>query len=332
MRSTRLTILAESGSSHLFAVPPEVFGVVVGPDGAIYFGDVSNHRIFRIEPGTGTVGVAVGCGEAGNDGDGGPAVAARITQPYEVRFDADGHLFFVDMLAHVVRRVDRSSGVVSTVAGQGVEGYRGDGGPAIEATLARPHSIEFAPDGAMFIADIANHRLRRVDPKSGLIDSFAGTGEQAPTRIGESLDGNPVNGPRAVAFSADGAMVLGLREGNAIYRVEMSTRVVSHIAGTGKMGYSGDGGDARKADLAGPKGIALQADGGIVLADTESHTVRRINPEGRIETLAGNGIAGDATDPAGACMNRPHGVIVQANGAILVGDSDNRRLLRLEFG
>ncbi|MEM7404342.1 MAG: hypothetical protein AAF458_03570 [Pseudomonadota bacterium] len=323
-----MSVIAEANSSDLFAVPPEPFGVVVGPDGLVYFCDVSNHRIFKVDT-FGVVSVVAGSGEPGNDGDGLAAAAARVTQPYELRFDSAGNLYFVDMIAHVVRRVLAADGTIETLAGTGIEGFAGDGGAGTSAQLARPHSIELDGRGRLFIADIANHRVRALDLNSGVIETFAGTGEQLPTRVGEALPGNPVYGPRAVAFEANGDMVLGLREGNAIYRLAALTQTIAHVAGTGNMGYSGDGEDARLAELAGPKGIALGLNGDIIIADTESHTVRRIDAGGVITTLAGNGEKGDSLDPGKACLARPHGVFVEPSGAVLIGDSDNRRLLRL---
>jgi sugar lactone lactonase YvrE len=326
---SRLDLLAGPQISPLFSDAPEPFGVVVGPDGGIYFGDVTNHRVFRIDPTSKVISVVVGRGESGNDGDGGDPLDAAITQPYEIRFDGDGNLFIVDMLAQVVRRVDSGGRHIETVAGCGKEGFSGDGGPAPSAQLARPHSIELDANGLLYIADIANHRIRVVDLESGQIETFAGTGESMATRVGESLSGNPLHGPRAIAFEADGAMVLGLREGNAIYRVDMKLHTISHIAGNGEFGYSGDGGAAVAAALAGPKGIALGREGDIILADTESHTVRRIDSRGIISTIAGTGESGDSLNPREPCLNRPHGVFVEASGAVLIGDSDNRRLVRL---
>lgn len=324
----QLTVLADLSTSPLFAVPPEPFGVVEGPDGAVYFCDVANHRIFRTDASSSAITAVVGSGEPGYAGDGGLAGAALVTQPYELRFDAAGDLWFVDMLAHVVRRVDRATQVISTVAGTGAPGFSGDGGPAGQAALARPHSIELA-GGTLYIADIGNHRVRAVDPGTRVISTVAGTGEQAaPTGDGRLVD-CPLNGPRAIAFARDRRMILGLREGNAIYRLDLAAERIEHVAGTGEFGYAGDGGDARGTLLAGPKGIALTPEGDIVIADTESHTIRVIAADGTITTVAGNGEPGESLDPAGACLHRPHGVFVDSTGAVLIGDSDNRRLLRL---
>jgi DNA-binding beta-propeller fold protein YncE len=239
-------------------------------------------------------------------------------------------MFFAEMQNHVVRRVDANTGMISTVAGTGVPGFSGDGGPAAKAQLRQPHSIAIDPGGAsLYIADIGNHRIRRVDLKTNQIDTFAGTGEGKPTADGASLDGTPLNGPRAMAFDQRGDMYLVLREGNAVYRIDMRNRTIHHIAGTGANGYTGDGGPALEARLSGPKGISIAPDGGVFIADTESHTIRRIDPKtGIIETIAGAGTRGDGPDgPPRACQfARPHGIFVDRAGAIYIADSENHRI------
>ena len=157
---------------------------------------------------------------------------------------------------HAVRRVAAGTGIISTVAGTGVAGFSGDGGPAAAAQLSRPHSIVFDPDGRLLICDIGNHRMRRVDLTTGRIETFAGTGERAPTPDGAPLAGTPLNGPRAMALDPAGNLYLALREGNAIYRIDLERETIHHVAGTGEQGYAGDGGPARLATLAGPKGLA----------------------------------------------------------------------------
>jgi len=150
--------------------------------------------------------------------------------------------------------------VISTVAGTGVKGFSGDGGPATSAQLRRPHSIVFDQDGGLLICDIGNHRIRRVDLTTGTISTFGGTGEQAPTPDGAALRGTPLNGPRAMALDPDGSVYLALRKGNAIYRIDLSSETIHLVAGTGEQGYSGDGEAALRATLAGPKGLAYSAD------------------------------------------------------------------------
>jgi sugar lactone lactonase YvrE len=313
----------------LDAVIAEPFGVVVGPDEGVYFCDLGNHRIRRIDPMDGTIATVAGNGESGYGGDDGPAIEASLIQPYEIRFDAEGHLFFVDMKAHVVRRVDKDDGIVTTVAGSGEVGFTGDGGPAREAAMNQPHSIEFDREGLLYICDIQNHRIRRVDLSSGTISTFAGTGEQATTVDGSARTVASLNGPRALAFDDNGDMYLALREGNVVVRLAAESQRFTRIAGTGERGYDAAGGPALAAPLSGPKGIAIGEDRCVYLADTESHTIRRIDlAGGSIETVIGDGTAHDGPDgePLSCGLARPHGICLDGAGRLYVGDSENHRV------
>ena len=319
---------AEDGSIAPDVPIAEPFGVVLGPDGGLVFCDLGNHRVCHVDSVSRRLTVLAGNGEAGGGGDGGPAREATMHEPYEVRFDAAGNLCIVDMVGHAIRRVDAATGVIDTVAGTGEAGFAGDGGSAKQALFRQPHSIEIAPDGAIFVADIGNHRLRRIDPATGIIETFAGTGEAAPTVDGAGVLATPLNGPRTLAFDLDGDLFLTLREGNAVYRIDMGDRTIHHVAGTGKPGYSGDGGDAKAADLAGPKGISVDGSG-VYIADTESHTIRRIDRgSGVITTVVGNGkrFEGADGDPLACGLARPHGVFVAPDGRLFIGDTDNHRV------
>ena len=180
------------------------YGLVTGPDGALYFCDIDNHVVRRLDLKTRKATVVAGSGEKGNSGDGGSALKAALGQPYEVRFDKGGNLFFVDMPNHVVRRVDKKTGIISTIAGTGEAGFSGDDGPAVKAQLRQPHSIVFDDEGRLLICDIGNHRVRRVDLKSGRIETYLGTGERKPTPDGAAIAGTPFNGPRAIDVAPDG--------------------------------------------------------------------------------------------------------------------------------
>jgi DNA-binding beta-propeller fold protein YncE len=266
--------------------------------------------------------VVAGNRQKGYAGEGGLATDATLNEPYEVRFDKAGNLFFVDMQNNVVQRVDRKTKKISTIAGNGTSGFSGDGGQAEQAQFKQPHSIAFDRDGGLLVCDIGNNRIRRIDLKTGIINTFAGTGEKKPTPDGAPLAGTPLNGPRAIDVDAKGNLYLALREGNAIYRIDPVAKVIAHIAGTGEKGHTGDGGPARQAKLSGPKGVALSPDGGLYIADTESHTIRRIDlKDGTIKTVLGNGTRGP--------LARPHSVFVDKQGVLYVGDSENNRVLRL---
>ena len=179
-----------------------------------------NHVIRKIDR-NGVITTVAGAGKKGYSGDGGPALDAALNEPYEVRFDKQGNMFFVERLNHTVRRVDSKTRIITTVAGSGKAGFSGDGGAATQATLNQPHSIQFDPRGDLYICDILNHRIRKVDIKTGVITTFAGTGEKKPTPDGAKIAGTPLNGPRAIDFDRRGDMWLALREGNAVYRLDM---------------------------------------------------------------------------------------------------------------
>ena len=304
------------------------FGVLKGPDGGLYICDTYNHVIRRVDP-NGTITTVAGTGQKGYSGDGGPATQARLNEPYEIRFDAVGNMVFVEMQNHLVRQVGAQAGRIRTIAGTGKRGFGGDGGPATKATMNRPHSIQFGPAGHLYICDIGNHRIRRVDAKTGRITTFAGTGERKLTPDGASIQGVALNGPRAIDFEGH-QMWLALREGNAVYRLDLRRGTIHHEAGTGKKGFTGNGGPAKAATLSGPKGIAVGPKGNIYLADTESHSVRMINRQtGRLELLAGDGQKGDGPEgkaPLHCRMDRLHGIFVDAQGVIYVGDTNTHRV------
>ena len=312
----------------------EPFGIVRGPDRALYICDTANHAIRRVAP-DGTITTVAGCGRKGYSGDGGPATKAEIFEPYEIRFDRAGNMFFVEMCNNIVRRVDARTRIISTVAGTGKAGFSGDGGLATKAEMKSPHSIQFGPDGALYICDIGNHRIRKVDMRTGLITTFAGTGEKAVTPDGAKIAGTPVNGPRAIDFDARGDMWLALREGNKVFRLDMKTGRIHHAAGTGKSGFTGNGGPAKAATLSGPKGIAVAPNGNVYLADTESHSVRMIDVKtGKLELVAGTGEKGDGPggNPLACKMDRPHGIFVDADGAVFIGDTNTHQVRVIRAG
>src|SRR5436189_2000968 len=157
------------------------FGLVIGPDGALYWADFGSNRVLRLDLRRKTVSVIAGTGMKGHSGDGGPAKAAQLSAPHEVRFDSKGNIYVAERDSHVVRYIDMKSGMISTAAGTGVSGYSGDGGPANQAQLAQPHSIALDKSDNVYICDIMNNRVRRIDAKTGVITTFAGTGEAAAT-------------------------------------------------------------------------------------------------------------------------------------------------------
>jgi streptogramin lyase len=314
-----------------------VFAIARGPRkadgsaGELYLCDVDNHRIRKVCK-DGTIVTVAGSDTKGFDGDGGPATKAALNQPYEIAWDRAGDLYFVEIGNHCVRKIEAKTGLLRLIAGTGKPGFSGDGGPAVQAQLNQPHSLAFDGDGLLYVCDILNHRIRRIDPKTGTITTWSGTGEKKTAPDESPIAGSPLHGPRALAFAPDGTGWLALREGNAVLRLDPKAGTLKRAAGTGKSGFSGNGGPAILATLAGPKGIALGNEGNVYLADTESHSIRYIDAKsGTLELLVGNGKKGDGPDgdlkdPKGCQLARPHGVFVDADGSVWIGDSENHRI------
>jgi len=304
------------------------FGLVRGPDGALWFCEYTGQRIRKVDR-DGTIHTMAGSSKKGYSGDGGPALQATFNLPHEIRFDKDGNYFIADMTNHAIRRVDGKTGIITTFAGNGAAGYSGDGGPASQAQLKQPHSIQFGPDGSLYICDIGNNVIRKVDMKTGLISTFAGTGKPGDTPDGAPISGTPIKGPRSMDFDKDGNLWLVTREGNQVLKFDLKAGKIHLIAGNGKKGFTGNGGPAKDATLSGPKGIAIDADGNAWLMDTESHSVRMVNEKtGNLELIAGTGEKGDGPDgdPLQCKMARPHGIFVDTDGAVYIGDSESHRV------
>ena len=304
------------------------FGLVRGPDGALWFCEYTGQRIRKVDP-DGTIHTVAGSGQKGYGGDGGPALQASFNLPHEIRFDKAGNYYIADMQNNAVRRVDGKTGTITTFAGTGTPGYSGDGGPAQKAQLKQPHSIQFGPDGSLYICDVGNHSIRRVDMQTGTISTFAGTGKAGATPDGAPIAGTPLKGPRSLDFDAAGNLWLVTREGNQVLKFDLKTGKIQLMAGTGASGFTGNGGPAKQAALKGPKGIAIDADGNAWLADTESHSVRMINAKtGNLELIAGTGEKGDGPDgdPLKCKMARLHGIFVDTDGSVYIGDSESHRV------
>ncbi|GIW95636.1 MAG: hypothetical protein KatS3mg110_3677 [Pirellulaceae bacterium] len=334
--------VAGSGSSELgvnegpsmvvFISQP--FGVELGPDGRLYVTEVGHHRVWAISLDKKWARVVAGSGQRGYAGDGGLATHASLNEPYEVRFDRRGTMYFVEMQNHLIRAVD-PSGIIRTVAGTGEPGYGGDGGPAREARFRQPHSIALdSSERWLFVADIGNHRIRRVDLATGLIDSIAGDGSRLLPQDGQPAVGRPVLGPRAL-FTTSGSLWVALREGHSVWRLDLARGTWQHLAGNGQAGFQAQTAPLRDAAFHGPKGIALDAAGNIYIADTENHAVRMIDMAKRtISTIAGQGpqqggFGGDGGPALQARLNRPHGICVGPDGSVYVGDTLNHRVRRI---
>ncbi|WP_294541935.1 hypothetical protein [uncultured Rhodoblastus sp.] len=329
------TLLAGPGAPAAGDAAPSAslkrpFGLVRGPDGAIWVADYDANQIKRIDA-RGVLTDVVGDGAARYAGDGGPATKASLNHPHEIRFDAAGELFIADTDNHVIRRYHPGTGLIDTYAGNGQDGSSGDGGPAAQASISDPMSLQFDHAGNLYIADVRLGVIRRVDAGGGRITTFAGNGAWGNTPDGAPIAGTPLTGPRSLALAANGDLWLVTRA-HQLLRFDLAQGRIRQAAGTGKAGYDGDGGPALEATLNGPKSISVAANGDVYLADTENHVIRRYDRRrGTLEAVAGTAAKGDAlaADPRQTAFNLPHGIWVDADGSVLVSDSDNHRILSI---
>jgi streptogramin lyase len=247
--------------------------VVVGPDGSLYIGDLGNNRIRRVGP-DGVITTVVGTGRSGYGGDGGPATQAQLGgAPVYLAVGPDGSLYLDDSGNYAIRRV-AADGIITTVVGNGKFGGGGDGGPAQQAQLAYPTGIAFGPDGSLYIID--GSRVRRVGP-DGIITTVAGSNNS-----GYGGDGGPalkatLNQPDGLVVGADGSLYIADTNNERVRRVGPDG-VITTVAGTGTRGFGGDGGPATQAQLDTPSAVAVAADGGLYIADTNNNRVRRVAP------------------------------------------------------
>jgi DNA-binding beta-propeller fold protein YncE len=306
------------------------FDVALDRQGNLYFSEANNHCVRRVERGSGRITTVAGSGKAGYTGDGGPATQAQLNSPYGIALDAANNLYIVDRLNACIRVVEAATGMIWTIAGTGQPGYGGDGGPANQAPLQEPNDVVLDGKGRAFIADVRDHRVRVVELASGVITTFAGTGQE-----GSSGDGGPATratllGPRALAFDSTGDLYICLRNDHKVRKIDIRTGIIRPLAGTGERGYTGDHGPALQATFNGPKEIAVDRQGNIFVVDTENHCIRRIEAtSGLVTTVAGTGQAGGQGDggPASAAtLKRPHGACVDAEGNLYIGDSENHRV------
>ncbi|MDE0435497.1 MAG: M12 family metallopeptidase [Bryobacterales bacterium] len=295
--------------------------VAVDAAGNLFFSDALNRRIRKVDS-SGTISTIAGTGVEGYSGDGGPAIDAQLSYPASLTVDADGNLFIADTGTQRIRRVD-SSGIVTTIAGTGVRGFAGDGGPAIQAQIDRPRGVAVDAAGNLFIADSRNRRIRKVDP-SGNISTFP---------RGYSSDGVTLSGsPAGVAVDSAGNLFFTNTTNSNVFRVDPSG-TITQIAGIWRSGYSGDGGPAINAHLRGPSDVTVDAAGNLYIADEYNYRIRRVDSSGIITTIAGTGVrgfSGDGGPAVQAQLAGPRGVAVDTAGNLYIADHGNHRIRKVD--
>ncbi|HET6372730.1 MAG TPA: hypothetical protein VFG76_05455 [Candidatus Polarisedimenticolia bacterium] len=320
-------------------------GVRADAAGNILISDSYNSRVRRVDAVTGLITTVAGNGTPVTSGDGGPALNAGVACPNGLALDQAGDLFIVDFCAGRVRRVDASTGVITTVAGKGV-GFGGDGGPATNALLNTPEGVALDVQGNMFIADVSNRRVRRVAAATGIITTVAGTGFRPGEIDGEGGDprddvGN--GGPATLAAVAvddvavlpGGDLVISDSFGHRVRRVSMSTGTITTVAGNGSSVVSGDGGPATQAGLGRPNGIAVDAAGNFFFTCGDGSRVRRVDAvTGIITTVAGSEVEDYSPDgvlAVGSSLSAADRLAVSATGDLLICELQNERVRRVSL-
>ncbi len=299
-------------------------GVTEDMYGNLYIAEYYGQRVRKVTPG-GTITTIAGTGNAGYSGDGGPATSAELYGPYRVTVDLQGNVYIPDSGNSRVRKVS-PDGTITTVAGNGADGYAGDGGLATDATLNYPEAVAFDSAGNYYIADEGANVIRKVNT-SGIITTAAGTGNPGYAGNGGPATSATLNGPVGVQVDASGNIYISDQQNNVIRKV--TNGIISTFAGNGAFGFAGDGGPAIDAEFAYPASIGLDAAGNLYIPDINNDRIRVILTDGTIQTVAGNGtkgFEGDGGPALDAEINVPRSVSVAPNGNVYIGDFGNNRV------
>ncbi len=304
--------------------------VAVDAAGNVFIVDTGNNRIRRVDT-TGRISTVAGTGVLGYDGDNKPATSARLRLPSGVAFDDAGGFYIADSFNHRIRHVD-ASGIITTVAGTGVQGYDGDNKPAVVASLNAPQELASDRAGNLYIADFLNHRIRRLD-STGQITTVAGTGEP-----GFDGDDKPASSarlalPNGVTLDRTGNVYVADSSNGRIRRVD-ATGSIATVAGTGSLtNYDGDEKPAIAAGVSFPFAVAIDAEGTLYIADSGDHRIRRVDVSGQITTVAGTGekgYDGDDKPATSASLSLPQGIAVDGDGNLYISDTANSRIRRVD--
>jgi sugar lactone lactonase YvrE len=299
--------------------------------GNIYAGESWGLRIRKIDPSF-TISTLAGNGQFGDYGDGLPAEAASFSWLNDMARVPDGSLLVADFANNRVRRID-PSGIVSTFAGTGQPGGSGDGGPAANAQLTNPFGIAIDASGNVFISETFGHRIRKVT-RDGKIVTIAGNGRPAYAGDGGLARYAQLAAPRSMAFDSSGNLFIADSGNNRVRRISPDG-VITTLAGNGKPGWTGDGGTATDAAIAAPFGLAVDSSGAVLFttsAGSRGGGIRRLRPDGIIDTVAGSLAAGvSAADVCAesARFELPSSIAVDSSGRIVVADRFNHRILLL---
>lgn len=250
--------------------------VAVDRQGHIYIADTMNHRIRKVDAESGIMTTIAGTGQKRWSGDGGLAAMASLNEPTALALDHKGHLYIADQTNHRVRSLDLHTGIITTLAGTGEAAYFGDGMPAHEAALSGPSGLAVDADGALYIADTFNGRIRKVDAETGVIMTVAGDGAEYRYQGNPQEFSTSLSRPYGIALDAEGHLLITDSDSHLIRRWHRQKKIITRVAGNGVAGYGGDGGLPRESCLNYPFGVAVDHQGNVYIADTFNHRIRMI--------------------------------------------------------
>ena len=265
-------------TSASFAYP---FHATTDEVGNLYISDLVNNRIRRVDARTGIIHTIAGTGIKGYDGDGKTALATNVSEPFGIAFDRSGNLLFVDEDGLRLRKLNMRTGIVTTIAGSSARGFAGDGGPATQALFDFIWNLAVdKKSGDIYVTDASNHRIRRIDNRTGVITTFAGNGIDGNSGLEGPATQASLSKPTAVAVDATGNVFIADEALSQVYMVEKRSGILHRIAGLGSNGFSGDGGLAIQALLSHPNGLAVDERGQLYICDAFNNRIRKIyNPE-----------------------------------------------------
>jgi sugar lactone lactonase YvrE len=302
---------AGDGAPAIAALLDSPTAVALDAAGDIFLADTHNHRIRRVDAVSGIITTIAGTGTPANSPDGTPAASAQINLPGALAFDSAGDLYFADSASFVIRRIAAGTGLLTTVAGDGVQGFSGDGAPATSASIDSPLGISLDPSGNLYLADSHNQRVRRVDEQTGIITTVAGTGLSGFSGDSSAATAARLDLPRGLALDLSGNLYVVDSLNQRIRRIDALTGQISTIAGDGTQAYAGDGGPAVAASLDTPRAVTISAAGLPTLSDTGNARIRQVDSAANIHTIAGLG----TTDP-GTLTLSANAVILYGTGSV----------------
>ncbi len=284
---------------------------------------------------TGIITTVAGVGEQGYGGDGGPATSAHLSEPFMCAFDVKGNLYIAEATNHCIRRVDQDSGVISTVAGTGEQGYSGDGGPATGATFNQPYSLQVDDNGDIYVVDRLNFVIRKVDAATGIVTTVAGTGE-----AGYGGDGGPgtqaqFREPNDCFLDGNGGLLIADIQDQRIRRLDLDSGIITTFAGNGVKERTGDGLPAVEASILGARAVCTDSAGNTYIAEREGNGIRMVDRNGIMHTLAGTGefgYDGDGGPALAATWGAPKAIRCDQAGNLLVVDTENHAIRRVDAG